>query len=74
MGGVGFVGKNFYVKAVKSSARTRVDAVDNQFGHIEGASFVTAAGRVDDEIAAASDLCAVFVLLFGFEFIFGLGV
>ena len=71
---VGFVGKNVYVKDGKSRVRTRYDAVGNQFDHIEGASFVTAAGRVDDEIAAASDLCAVFVLLFGFEFIFGLGV
>ena len=49
-------------------------AVCNQFGSIEGDSFGTDVSGVDDVISPDSDLCAVFVLLVGFDFTYNLGV
>ena len=55
-------------------AGTRDGAVGNQFARIEGDSFSTEVVRVDDVISLDGDLCAIFVLIVGFEFTDDLGV
>ena len=57
------------VEAGKSSARTRDDAVRNQFDCLKGASFGICISGVDDVIDPEVDSCAVFFHLVGFEFI-----
>ena len=62
----GFVGKHIYVKAGKSSAKTRDDAVGNQFGRLEGASFGTDIDRLVCVMYSDGDLIAFLILLVRF--------